>query len=499
VSGPPLLSMRGVARRFGGVTALAGVDLDVRAGEVHALIGENGAGKSTLLKVLAGALAPDAGTMAVDGAPFEPRGPADALRRGISTIHQELMVAPHLSILDNLMLGREAERLGFLRREAALPRATAVLAELGRPDLDPRRRVAGLGPGERQLVEIARALVLSARVLVMDEPTSSLGRAEAGRLFTVIRRLRERGVAVIHVSHHLEEATAIADRFTVLRDGLSVGTGSMAGTSVAALVELMAGRRLGGIFPRSERRPGEVLLEVEALAGRRLPEEASLVLRRGEILGIAGLVGAGRTELLRALYGLDPVVRGRIRIGGVAGTADSPRRRMAQGVGLLSEDRKLEGLALARSVAENVALADLAPFARLGFLSRSRRDAAVERLVDRLGVRGRGPGQRVAELSGGNQQKVAIARLLHQRADLLLLDEPTRGVDVASKAEIYREIGALAAAGKAILLASSYAPELLGLCDRIAVMRRGVLGPARPASEWSETALVEAAAVGAAA
>jgi len=496
VSDEPLLAVRGVHKRFDGVVALRGVDLDVRAGEVHALIGENGAGKSTLLKVLAGAIAPDAGSMSLAGAPYVPSGPADALARGIATIHQELTLALHLSILDNVMLGREASRLGWLARGRARTGVAAALAELGRPDLAPERRVLSLGPGERQLVEIARALAFEARVIVMDEPTSSLSRADVERLFAVIRRLRARGVALVYVSHHLEEVAEIADRYTVVRDGEVAGAGAMAGTALPTLVERMAGRRVGELFPRVARSLGEVVVEISDVAGERLPREASLELRRGEILGIAGLVGAGRTELLRALFGLDPIRRGRVRIATSSDSGRSPRARIAQGVGMLCEDRKLEGLALQRSVAENATLVDLAPFVRRGWLSLVRRDAAAARFVERLSIRCRGPAQRVAELSGGNQQKVAIARLLHQGADVLLLDEPTRGVDVGSKAEIYRAIGELAAAGKAILMASSWLPELLGVCDRVAVMRRGTLGPARPVDEWSATALLEAATLG---
>jgi ribose transport system ATP-binding protein len=493
---PPLLSMRGVARRFGGVVALRGVDLVVRAGEVHALVGENGAGKSTLLKILSGALAPDAGTMELDGVPYSPRAPVDALHVGIATIYQELTLAPHLSIEDNVMLGREERRGLLLDRRSARPRIVAALAELGRDDLRPERRVESLSPGERQLIEVARALAFAARVIVMDEPTSSLSRADAERLFAVVARLRANGIAVIYVSHYLEEVARVADRYTALRDGETVGTGDVRGTKLSTLVELMAGRRLGELFPRVAHAPGEVLLRVEGLAGATLPTSASLDVRRGEIVGLAGLVGAGRTEFLRALFGLDPVRAGRVTIGTLADGGAPPPRRVAQRVGMLAEDRKQEGLALARTLAENATLSNLHPFVRAGLLDLPARDAAAARLALRLDIRCRGPRQRTGDLSGGNQQKVALARLLHQDAELLLLDEPTRGVDVRSKAEIYRAIGGLAAAGKAILLVSSYSPELLGICDRIAVMHRGRLGAARPVAEWDEHALLDAAARG---
>jgi ribose transport system ATP-binding protein len=493
VSPLPLFRASGIVVRFGGVAALSGVDFELAAGEVHALAGENGAGKSTLLGVLSGALAPDAGSMTFADEPYAPRGPADALRLGIATIHQELTLAPHLSILDNVALGRETtwKGTGLVDRATMKPGVESALRELGRPDLAPSRRVLELGPGERQLVEIARALAFEARVVVMDEPTSSLSSADATRLFAVVRRLRERGVAVVLVSHRLEEIEQLADRVTVLRDGRTVATSALAATTPPQIVEWMAGRRLGELFPKVAHEPGEVVLAVSALRGRRLPTDASFELRRGEILGIGGLVGAGRTETLRALFGLDPVASGTVALRVARG---------ARGVGMLSEDRKQEGLALARSIAENATLSDLRPFVRGGaWLSMAERDAAASRAIERLRIRCRGPSQRVRELSGGNQQKVALARLLHQDADVLLLDEPTRGVDVASKAEIYRVMGELAAAGKAVLFVSSYAPELIGVCDRIAVMRRGVLLPARPASEWTETSLVAAAALGAAA
>jgi ribose transport system ATP-binding protein len=497
---PPLLRMSHVARRFGGVVALRGVDLEVAAGEVHALIGENGAGKSTLLKILAGAVAPDSGKMEFGGERYAPHAPVDALHAGIATIYQELTLAPHLSIHDNVMLGRETRRGLLLDRRSVRARIVAALAELGRDDLDPERRVDTLSPGEQQLVEVARALAFAARVIVMDEPTSSLSRSDAEHLFAVVGRLRARGVAVIYVSHYLEEVARIADRYTVLRDGATVGCGEVHGTSAATLVELMAGRRLGELFPKVAHTPGEILLRVEGLAGAKLPKSASLEVRRGEIVGLAGLVGAGRTELLRALFGLDPLRAGRVRIGAREDRGATPATRVLQRVGMLSEDRKLEGLALARTLAENATLTDLRPFVRsfpwIGLLDLQARDAAAARYVTRLDIRCRGTAQRTGDLSGGNQQKVALARLIHQDADLLLLDEPTRGVDVRSKAEIYRAIGEFAAAGKAIVLVSSYAPELLGVCDRIAVMHRGVLGAARPVAEWDEHALLDAATRG---
>ena len=486
--GPPRLSIRGVRKAFGPTIALGGVDLGAGAGEVHALLGENGAGKSTLLQILAGVQPMDAGEVLLDGAPYRPAGPVDARRAGVVMVHQELSLCPHLTVAENILLGIEPVSFGVVRRAEMETRAAAVLGPLAGagPPLDARALVGDLAPAAQQLVEIARALAQSAcRVLVLDEPTSSLAGAEVARLFDVVRRLRAEGVTILYVSHFLEEVREIADAYTVLRDGRTVGSGRMEGTTIASLVEQMAGRAIDALFPRSARTPGEIVLELAALAGAVKPTRADLALRRGEVLGIAGLVGAGRTELLRAVFGLDPVARGTVRVGLYTGPA-SPARRLAQGVGLLSEDRKGEGLATALSIADNLTLSTLARLGSAGLVSRRRQREATQRWIDQLGIRCRDPEQRVADLSGGNQQKVALGRLLHHDVDVFLLDEPTRGVDVGSKAQIYGIIDALALAGKAVLLVSSYLPELLGVCDRVAVMRRGELGPARPAQGLTE-------------
>jgi ribose transport system ATP-binding protein len=486
--------MAGIRKRFGGTAALDGVDFAVQAGEVHALVGENGAGKSTLMKVLSGAVRPDAGAMRLDGASYEPRNPVEARRAGVAMVYQELSLAPHLTVAENIFLGLERSRWGFVRTREQRSRAAEVLAEVGRPDLSPRACVGDLPPPARQIVEIARSVALGGRVIVFDEPTSSLGRGECQRLFAVIRRLRDRGYGVVYISHFLEEVAAVADCVTVLRDGAVAGRGRAGALSSAEIIQCMIGERVEDLYPRSPRTPGEVVLEVHELAGAVLPRQATLALRRGEILGIAGLVGAGRTEMLRALFGLAPVRGGRVRLGVHSGRA-SPRQRWRQGAGLVSEDRKNEGLAGALSVADNLTLSRLP--AQRGLVFRSRQGAAADRWIRAAGIRCRSPWQRVGELSGGNQQKVALARLLHHDVDVWLLDEPTRGVDVASKAQIYRLMDALVAPTdgarpKAVLMVSSYLPELLGVCDRIAVMCRGRLGPARPAGAWSEPALLAA-------
>jgi ribose transport system ATP-binding protein len=477
--------MTGVSKRFGATEALRGVDLELRAGEIHALVGENGAGKSTLMKVLSGAVTADAGSMTLDGLPYSPSGPQQARRLGVAMIYQELTLAPHLSVEANVMLGLEETRLGFLRQARHRQRVREALALLHHEEIHPDAPVSRLSPAACQLVEIARALVIDVRVLVLDEPTSTLTQQDVARLFALVRRLRDRGVTIVYISHYLEEVQALADRFTVLTDGKSVGGGRAADYTPQQIIEMMVGRSLAEQFPRVPHTIGEPVLEVRNLTGDPLPRGVDLTLHRGEILGLAGIVGAGRTELLRAVFALDPVRSGTVLVHALAGPRrPTPRKRIEQGLGMLSEDRKNEGLALERSIADNLTYSRLRPYSWFGFLNLGKRRQAVADWLARLRVRFAGPDQPVGELSGGNQQKVALGRLLHQEADVLLLDEPTRGVDVGSKAEIYRLIGELAAQGKAILFVSSYLPELLGVCDRLAVMVRGRLSPARPVSEW---------------
>jgi ribose transport system ATP-binding protein len=491
-AGAPRLSVRGLSRAFGATKALVGVDLEARAGEVHAVIGENGAGKSTLMKVLAGSVAPDGGTMTLEGAPYRPRSPAEARAAGVAIVHQELALCAHMTVAENVTLGREPAR-GPLVDARETERVTcAALEQVGRADISPATRVGDLPIAEQQLVEIARAVSVECRVLILDEPTSSLGKEDADRLFACVRRLRERGTTVLYISHFLEEVRAIADRFTILRDGQTSAAGEIASTTDAEIVAAMIGRPASALFARTQRTPGDVVLALDALAGRLKPERASLSLRRGEVLGIAGLVGAGRTEMMRAIFGLDPVARGTVRVGAFTGAA-RPSVRLAQGVGLLSEDRKAEGLALALSIADNVTLSRLTNLGPWRFVLPARASAATAARMTELSIKAQGPDQPVSALSGGNQQKVALARLLHHDVDVLLLDEPTRGIDVGSKQQIYALIDTLAAKGKAVLMVSSQMPELLGACDRIAVMCRGRLGEARPASEWTEHSLLEEA------
>ena len=475
------LVARGVAKSFGATSALAGVDLDAPAGAITAVIGQNGAGKSTLMGILAGAVSPDAGTMTLDGAPYAPRSPLDARRAGVAMVHQELSLCPHLSVAENVLLGALPTRRGLVDWERARDMAAAALEPLApRGAIDPRAKVSDLSPANQQIVEIARAVAappqagragsdadVRCRVLILDEPTSSLGAEDAERLFSRVGALRERGLVIVYISHFLEEVKRIADRFVVLRDGKSVAAGEVATTSSEAMVEQMAGRRVETLYPRSPRVAKEVVLTVSGIG-------AELVVRRGEIVGIAGLVGAGRTELLRAIFGLD-ASRANVRV-------------VARGVAMVSEDRKAEGLATALSVAENVTMTRSS-----GWLVTRASDARMTApWIEKLAIRAR-PAQRVSELSGGNQQKVALARVLHDGAELLLVDEPTRGIDVEAKSQIYALLDREARAGKAVLVVSSYLPELVGICDRIHVMRRGVLGPSHAAAETDERALLREA------
>ncbi|HSF17171.1 MAG TPA: sugar ABC transporter ATP-binding protein [Vicinamibacteria bacterium] len=488
----PRLSTHGLRKRFGATVAVDGVDFAVSEKEVRALVGENGAGKTTLMNLLSGVERPDAGTMQLDGRPYEPSSPGEARSTGVAMIHQELALAPHLTVMENLFLGVEpSASFGFLRFGEMRSRAIEALRTLGHPNIDLDRRVASLPISMRQIVEIARALVLDARVLILDEPTSCLSRPDIERLFRLIGQLKERGLAVVYISHFLEEVVEIADSFTVLRDGRSVAEGGIAQTNLREMVRAMVGREVEHLYPRSARIPGDVVLQVKELAGELLPRSASFELRRGEVLGIAGLMGAGRTELMRALFGLDGVRHGSVCLGVDCGPA-TPRERWRQGVGISSEDRQGEGLAMRRSIAENMTLSRLQGLGPSGLVMPARVRQAAQRWVNELSIQCRETTQEVAELSGGNQQKVALARLLHHDLDVLLLDEPTRGIDVAAKQTIYSLIDELASRGKAILLVSSYLPELLGMADRIGVMRRGVLSEVRPTSDWDELSIMAA-------
>ena len=493
----PALSLRAIHKSVGPTVALDGVDLELRKGEVHALIGENGAGKSTLMNVIAGSLRPDQGTMEIDGEVYSPSNPLDARMRGIALIHQELSLCPHLSVAENVLMGIESSRLGWLDRDRLIARTNEVLKTFHHADIRPEKRVGDLSVAARQIVEISRAIAAKARIILMDEPTSSLQREDVSHLFTLIRKLSSEGISVIYISHFLEEVRQISERFTVLRDGRSVANGEISTTTDDELIAKMVGRAQQNLFPvraRSAAKP-ETILNVKNLAAPPLLKSASFELRRGEILGIAGLMGSGRTPLLRAIFGLDRPARGTIEVNkrSLAPGRSTPAMRLIEGFGYLSEDRKGDGLTLNQSVADNVTVTQFGSCSRMGWLDLRAQRKQTEELVNALKIRTRGVQQAVGSLSGGNQQKVIVARLLHQDADVLLLDEPTRGIDIGSKAQVYETIAACAAQNKAVLMVSSYLPELFGICDRLAVMSRGRLSAVRPIDQWTPETVLQAA------
>jgi ribose transport system ATP-binding protein len=496
----PLLQLKGICKSFGATRALHQVHLEIRSGEVHALIGENGAGKSTLMKVLSGAYQSDEGSILIDGKACSIDSPSAGRRHGIAMIYQELMLAPHLSVEENLTLGLEKSTFGFVRKQRQ--RIREILDLLGHPKLPLNVQVRTLPIGLQQIVEIARAILTDARAIVMDEPTSSLTASDTQALFKAIGRLRESGIAIIYISHFLEEVYEIADSYTVLRDGETVGNGAIADTSIDTIIHMMVGRTLTEMFPKVEHSLGECLLKIESLHGSPIPRNVSLDLHRGEILGIAGLVGSGRSETVRAIFGLDRARKGQLAI--LKRTTEDlasmrPRRALQNGIDFLSEDRKDEGLAVNMTIAENTTLSSTSRFSNLrgwGLLSLRKEQKAVRKWIGEMNIRCQGPTQRVCDLSGGNQQKVALARILEQGGDIVLLDEPTRGVDVGSKVEIYRLVGRLASQGKAIIFVSSYLPELLGICDTLAVMHRGEMSPVRPIEEWDEQEIMRVATSG---
>ncbi len=484
---PPILELSGIKKHFGATLALDGVDLSIMPGEVHALVGENGAGKSTLMKVLAGVHQPDAGQMKIEGEPYSPRGPSDAREAGIMMVNQELAIAPHLTVAANILLGAEPSRGPILDQAEIRRRARSALTELGRPDI-PLDGLAGeLGIAEQQLIEIARALAVGCRVLVLDEPTSSLTAADTRKLFALVKRLRDQGTAIVYISHFLEEVQELSDRCIILRDGATVASAPTADLSTEQIVGHMVGRQVDELYHRTRHEPGNVVLETIELASPPNVFSASIKLHRGEVLGLAGLIGAGRSDFLEALFGLASIRSGNLKIAHFTG-APSPRECWRKGVGYLSEDRKTEGLALNLSLTENLTLPRLSHLIRPAQLANE-----TSGWLQKLGVKAAGPTQAVGELSGGNQQKIAFGRLLRNEADILLLDEPTRGIDIGAKQTLYGLINELAGQGKAVLLVSSYLPELMGTCDRIAAMCRGSLGPARPVSDWTEHAIMLAA------
>jgi ribose transport system ATP-binding protein len=470
-----ILELQGITKRYPGVVALQEISFGIEAGEVHAIVGENGAGKSTLVKILAGAVRPDAGAFLYLGHPVVFREPQDAIQQGISTIHQELHLAPHLSAAENIFLGRyPLTRCGTIDWPRLHRDALAVLGRLG-VILDVRQKVRDLSIAQRQLIEIAKALILESRVLILDEPSAVLGRQGLQLLFSVLATLKVQGTTIVYISHRLEEVFEIADRVTVLRDGRRVDTRPVHELTVAGLVQMMTGQSLAALWPVHRRQVGEVALEIRGLSRGQIFSDVSLEVREGEIVGLAGKVGAGRTEVVRAIFGADPIDTGKILVFGRPAAVSSPWDAVRCGIGLVPEDRKTQGLLLNRPLVENISLTNLGRFIRAGFIRLGQEARAVLALVRVLNIRAAGLGQLIQYLSGGNQQKAVLAKWLNSDCRILIFDEPTRGIDVGAKVEIYRLMERLAAEGRAILMISSEITEILGMADRIIVMRAGAI------------------------
>ncbi len=467
----PLLEMRGITKHFPGVTALDGVDFELERGEVHVILGENGAGKSTLIKMLSGAYQPDEGEILFEGEPVRVPSAAVAQGLGISTIYQEFNLVPQLTVAENVFLGRQPRRLGIVDRRRMREEARRLLERI-KVRVDPDALVSALGVAQRQMVEIAKALSLEARVLIMDEPTASLSGQEVQRLFEIVRGLKQEEVGVIFISHHLEEVTEIGDRVTVLRDGKLVGQ-VPATTDHSELVRMMVGRSIEDQFPRRRPEIGDVLLEVRDLSREGALEDVSLRVRAGEVVGIAGIVGAGRTELARAIFGVDPVDSGEVWVEGRRMERFDPREAKNRGIGFITEDRQRQGIVPPLSVAENLVLASLGKSTSLGLVNRGEQRSRAQKMIDELNIRTPGPEQEVRYLSGGNQQKTVIGKWLLADSRVLIMDEPTRGIDVGAKVEIYELMNELTEQGAGILMISSDLPEVLGMSDRILVMAGG--------------------------
>ncbi len=489
------LEMRRIRKSFAGNTVLSDVSITANAGEVLALLGENGAGKSTLMKILAGVHQPDDGEILIDGKTVKLANPLDSLKHGVAMIYQELSLAPHLTVAENIFLGREpANAFGLINQKALYEKAAALLQEYGFK-LDPRARVVSLSTAKRQLVEITRAIVEAKKVIVMDEPTSSLTSQEVEDLFRLIRDLKARGLAVIYISHRLEELDEIADQVTILRDGQAVYAGVWGELNTDQIIKHMAGRELKDIFPPRHAPIGKERLLVRNLSRPPKFSEISFNVKAGEVVGIAGLAGAGRTELVEAIFGTQPATSGDIHIDGIAVPHSLPHIAIANGLSLLTEDRKRTGLCLNLPLSTNLTLANVKALLKNGVLQNKLETSAAQNYIEKLHIRPPSPTKTVGRMSGGNQQKVLLGRWLFAETKVFLLDEPTRGVDVAARSEIYREINELAEAGAAIVMVSSDLPELLGMADRILVLRRGRLVAELKAKETTQEEILKYAAL----
>lgn len=501
VDGDHLLQMRGIVKQFPGARALDGVDLTVRAGEVHCLLGQNGAGKSTLIKVLSGAHQPDEGEILLDGAPVTVGSPVQALRLGIATMYQELDVVDGLTVAENVFLGHELSAGGFSRRRVAALRTRDVLHRLGHGDISPNMEVGQLSAAGKQIVSLARALTHNARLIVMDEPSAVLDSEEVANLFRVTRELAQQGVSIIYISHRLEEIRQVGDRITVLKDGRTVGEGLPATTPTADLIRLMTGRTVQFDIPRRPPVPADapVVLSVDRLGLRGTFDDVSFEVHAGEVVGIAGLVGAGRSEVLETLFGARRATSGTVTVDGRVLRPGSVPQAVAAGMGLCPEERKSQGLVLSEPVYRNITLSTFQRSARWVLLDDPAERTVAEQQAAALDIRPRDVGREARTLSGGNQQKVLLARWLVHGAHVLLLDEPTRGVDVGARAEIYALVSGLAAAGVGLVVVSSDIPEVLGLADRVLVLSEGRVVADRPASEIDERAVLDLVMEGSAA
>jgi len=481
-----LLQLKDIQKRFGGVTALRHGTLDVQAGEVHLLMGENGAGKSTLMKIVAGMLERDGGDVLWQDANVHFRNPAEAASHGIAMVHQESLLAPHLSVAENIFLGREPrQQLGWVNRREMLARASRIIEQHNFP-LKPEWKVERLSPAGKQMVEICRAIQQGSSLLIFDEPTSSLSETETQEVFRIVRTLRERHVGVIYITHRLEELRAIGDRVTILRDGETVHSGPLNEITTGQLIRHMVGRDVTAIYARNALPPGEVVLQVEHLTREPVLKDINFTLRAGEIVGMAGLVGAGRTELCRALFGVDAIDSGNVRIHGNVARIRSPREAVDAGLALIPEDRQRMGLATALPISHNFTMANLGSVSRFGFLNHAAEKQMADDFTQRLRIRSSSGRQLAGRLSGGNQQKVAIAKWLVSSARIFLFDEPTRGIDVGAKIEVFQMMDELARAGAAILMVSSEMGELLQVADRILVMRQGRISGELPGRTTQE-------------
>lgn len=468
----PILEMKEIVKSFPGVKALKGVSLKLRRGEALGLVGENGAGKSTLIKTLGGVHAPDSGEILIDGEPVVLRTPSISQSQGIAIIYQEFNLAPNLTASENLFLGKESTRLGFIDQRSEQVKAKKLFARLGM-NIDPNARCGELTVAEQQTVEIARALAADARIIVMDEPTAALSKQEVDELLGIIRDLKKAGIAILYVSHRLEEVFAVTDRVVVLRDGETVAESDTSPVTQAQLIEWMVGRPLEDEFPKRSVSIGRTRLRVEGLSRGQEVRDVSFDLRVGEVLGLAGLVGSGRTETVRLLFGADPADTGVVELDGEPIDFSDPKQSIKQGICLLTEDRKAQGLILIHSACENFGLPNLDDFQRGVFLDQGAERDSFKRYIKSLQIKLANPSQKAGSLSGGNQQKVVLAKWLQRNADIFIFDEPTRGIDVGAKYEIYLLINQLVAEGKSVLLISSELPEVIGMCDRILVMKEG--------------------------